>query len=75
MRVTPPIIGRLLAVSRVMAHRRVVAGDFGEIFEGRGGAHEVELEAVQARLGVTFTAEQLADAGVLIPIEPPQETT
>jgi hypothetical protein len=64
LRVTPPIIGRLLAVSRVMAHRRVVAGDFGEVFEGRGGAHEVELSNVEASTGIVFTPSQLAAAGL-----------
>jgi hypothetical protein len=66
MRITPPVLGRLLLVSRVMAHRRVVTGDFGRQVEGRGGAHEVELGTVEDKLGITFTAVQLAAAGLPI---------
>jgi hypothetical protein len=66
MRITPPTLARLLGVSRVMAHRRVIAGAFGVVFEGRGGACEVELETVEARLGLHFTPMQLASAGLSI---------
>jgi hypothetical protein len=63
LRITPPTIGRLLAISRVMAHRRVVAGDFGDVHR-RGLVHEVDLAEVADCVGIAFTPSQLAAAGL-----------
>jgi hypothetical protein len=63
LRITPPTIGRLLAISRVMAHRRVVAGDFGAVHR-RGLVHEVDLDDVASCVGIAFTPSQLAAAGL-----------
>jgi formate hydrogenlyase subunit 4 len=68
LRITPPIVGRLLAISRVMAHRRVVSGNFGAVHR-RGIVHEVDLANVAACVGITFTPSQLAAAGVPAEIE------
>jgi hypothetical protein len=72
LHITPPVLARLLGVSRVMAHRRVVAGDFGRPVEGRGGAYEVDVANIEDRLGIAFTPSQLAAAG--LPIIQSEET-
>jgi len=69
LRITPPTIGRLLGISRQMAHRRVIAGDFGAVVTRRDHAQLVDLAAVQDALGIEFTPTQLAAAGLPIPHE------
>jgi hypothetical protein len=72
MQVTPPILSRLLALHRVVAHRRVVAGDFGQVHR-RGQINEVELAEVADAVGIDFSREQLSAAGLSIPIQEPED--
>lgn len=69
MLVTPPTIGKLLQRPRRWAHRRVVAGAFGPIVMRRGRTLLVDLSAVEARTGQTFTPAQLAAAGIKQPYQ------
>jgi hypothetical protein len=69
MLITPPVVGRLLAISRVMAHRRVIGGDFGKVHH-RGPVREVDLTNVATCVGLAFTPTQLAAAGLSVPAEP-----
>jgi hypothetical protein len=74
LRVSPPLVGRLLAVSRVMAHRRIAAGDFGAVHRHHR-VREVDLVAVAACVGSHgFTFHQLRAAGLPVPFQPEEET-
>jgi hypothetical protein len=67
LHVTPTIIGRLLACSRVYARRRLFAGDFGPVHR-RGDVSGVDVGNIAALLGASsFTAHQLAAAGLPVP--------
>jgi len=64
MLITGPTIARLVLRPRRWAHRRVIAGDFGAVVARRGRAQLVDLAAVEARLGVTFSPQALAAVGI-----------
>jgi hypothetical protein len=66
MLIAGPQIARLVHRPPRWAHRKISAGDFGEVVRRRGRIREVELAAVADRLGLTFTQTQLAAAGLPI---------
>lgn len=68
MRVTAPVIGRLVARPRLWAFVQVRKGRFG-LPRRRGRALEVELANVERELGLKFTSAQLIAAGAPIVIE------
>jgi hypothetical protein len=73
MLVTAPSIARLAARPRLWAFEQIKKGRFGPVVSRRGRAYVVELAAVEAALGMTFTPAQLACAGV--PVHPDNEDT
>jgi hypothetical protein len=69
MRVTAPVIGRLVCRPRLWAYKQIKAGRFGQPTRGRGiraRALEVELADVEAALGLKFNPAQLLAAGCVI---------
>jgi hypothetical protein len=66
MVVNATIISRLMLRPVMWAHRRIVAGRYGETLYRGGRGEWVRLAAVEAAEGVTFTAAQLEAAGVSI---------
>lgn len=65
MLVTAPTIGRLAGRPRLWAYCQIRRGRFGPS-RRRGRAYEVELANVEAALGIGFSPEQLAAAGITI---------
>jgi hypothetical protein len=66
MFVNATIISRLMLRPVMWAHRRIVAGRYGETLYRGGRGQWVPIAAVEAAEGVTFTAAQLRAAGASI---------
>jgi hypothetical protein len=66
MFVTAPAIGRLVARPRLWAFEQVKRGRFGAPVRRHARRLEVELANVEAALGIGFSPEQLAAAGITI---------
>lgn len=67
MLICAPMIGQLFLRPRLWAWRRVVAGVYGPVSTYGGRALWVQVRAVEAAHGVTFTLGQLEAVGVYIP--------
>jgi hypothetical protein len=66
--VAGPVIARLFARPRLWAYKRIKRGRFGPVVKRRGRALLVDLAAVEAAAGTTFTPAQLAAAGVPVTV-------
>jgi len=73
MLIAGPAIARLFARPRLWAHKAIRRGRFGPVVKRRGRALLVDLTAVEAAAGTTFTPAQLAAAGVTIIQQTPEE--
>jgi hypothetical protein len=67
MVITTPAIARLFLRPRLWAFEHLQAGDFGPVICRRGRAYYVDLAAVEAFAGRSFTPVQLAAAGITQP--------
>jgi hypothetical protein len=62
------MIARLLGRPRMWAYRQIVAGRFGPVVHQRRHRWRyVDLARVEDAQGITFSADQLAAAGIWIP--------
>jgi hypothetical protein len=64
MLVTASAIARLAGYRRLWAWVQIKRGRFGPVVRKRGRTFEVKLASVEAALGMTFSPEQLAAAGI-----------
>jgi len=65
----PPVIARLLGVSRQLARRRTARGDFGPVKRGLRGTLVVTVSGVELGTGLRFSDQQLELVGLRRPIE------
>jgi hypothetical protein len=73
MLIAGPAIAKLFARPRLWAYKGIKRGRFGPVVKSRGRALLVDLAAVQAAAGTTFTPAQLAAAGVTLTPKPEED--
>jgi hypothetical protein len=66
MLIAGPAIAKLFARPRLWAFKRIKRGEFGPVVKRRGRALLVDLAAVEAATGMTFTPAQLRAAGLVV---------